>query len=91
MRRGVFLSLAASALLVPSLTGAGLAAIAAGDGEAASPPKHFQTPSKRIGCVHRSSSLSMKPYLRCDIDGGLQPEPRRRCEQDWVVKSQDVV
>jgi hypothetical protein len=38
----------------------------------------FQMPSRNIGCA-----LSER-VLRCDILSGLNPEPKRPCELDWV-------
>ena len=38
----------------------------------------FQMPSRNIGCA------MAERLLRCDILSGLKPEPRRRCELDWV-------
>jgi len=38
----------------------------------------FQMPSKNIGCLLGGG------VLRCDILSGLQPEPTRACELDWV-------
>jgi Family of unknown function (DUF6636) len=44
----------------------------------------FQTPSRNIGCGYVPRSSLGPAVLRCDIRSGLNPEPRRRCELDWV-------
>ena len=42
--------------------------------------RYFETPSGNIVCmVQRRDNL-----LRCDIRSGLNPEPKKRCEGDWV-------
>ncbi|MEA2498933.1 MAG: hypothetical protein QOH26_1338 [Actinomycetota bacterium] len=42
--------------------------------------RNFQTPSGNIKCsLQRTDNL-----LRCDIRSGLQPEPKKPCELDWV-------
>ena len=50
----------------------------------AEPPviRFFQTPSERIHCAY----LSQPASLRCDIDGGLRPQPARpaSCDLDWA-------
>jgi hypothetical protein len=38
----------------------------------------FHTPSGNIACAH------MDRLLRCDIGGGLVPEPSEDCSLDWV-------
>jgi Family of unknown function (DUF6636) len=46
----------------------------------------FQTPSHNIGCIYLAPGQdSPKPYLRCDIGGGLHPLPPRpkNCDLDW--------
>jgi hypothetical protein len=46
----------------------------------------FQTPSKNIGCIYVGAfAATDKPYLRCDIGGGLHPLPPRPkgCDLDW--------
>jgi len=40
--------------------------------------KKFRMPSKNIGCRIDQG------FLRCDIKSGLKPEPKRKCELDWV-------
>ena len=42
--------------------------------------RKFQTPSGNIVCHLRAD----EPKLRCDIRSGLNPEPRRSCDFDWV-------
>ncbi|MFN2389421.1 MAG: DUF6636 domain-containing protein [Actinomycetota bacterium] len=42
--------------------------------------RNFQTPSGNIFC-HLGSD---EPKLRCDIRSGLNPEPQRPCDFDWV-------
>ena len=42
--------------------------------------RNFQTPSGNIKCsLQRTDNL-----LRCDIRSGLQPEPKKQCQLDWV-------
>ena len=60
---------------------AGVAAASAAAGTS-----FFQTPSRNIGCVYVAPfGSSDKPYLRCDIGGGLHPLPPRpkNCDLDW--------
>jgi hypothetical protein len=38
----------------------------------------FQMPSRNIGCRLTGH------VLRCDILSGLRPEPRKKCDLDWV-------
>jgi hypothetical protein len=55
-------------------------------GAAARTPNSFQTPSKNIGCIYVAPFASTdKPYMRCDIGGGLHPLPPRprNCDLDW--------
>lgn len=40
--------------------------------------RNFQMPSKNIGC-HIGGGV-----LRCDILSGLNPEPKKQCDLDWV-------
>jgi hypothetical protein len=61
-----------SALLLVQLIAAPMGA------QAALRTRRFQTPSGNIGCLLAGN------HLRCDILSGLNPEPRRRCELDWV-------
>jgi hypothetical protein len=44
--------------------------------------KTFQTPSKAIHCGYTAPPAS----LRCDVDGGLKPKPKRpaSCTLDWA-------
>jgi hypothetical protein len=44
--------------------------------------KTFQTPSRAIHCGYSAPPAS----LRCDVDGGLKPKPKRpaSCELDWA-------
>jgi len=44
----------------------------------------FRTPSKNIACQFFRAEFGHKAVLRCDIFSGLKPEPRRKCELDWV-------
>lgn len=67
----------AGVVLVVAL-GAG-AATASADG-------FFQTPSHNIGCAYLAKAgAGGRPYLRCDIGGGLHPLPPRpkSCDLDW--------
>ena len=42
--------------------------------------RSFQTPSNNIVChLQRGDNL-----LRCDIRSGLNPEPKKDCDLDWV-------
>ena len=41
--------------------------------------RRFQTPSGNIHCLMQDGGL-----LRCDILSGLNPEPDKKCELDWV-------
>jgi hypothetical protein len=73
----VYRVLAGVALIVA----AGVAAASA-----AGSTSFFQTPSKNIGCVYVTPfAATDKPYLRCDIGGGLHPLPPRpkNCDLDW--------
>jgi hypothetical protein len=59
--------------------------LGAGSAVAAS-PDFFQTPSRNIGCIYVAALASTdRPYLRCDIGGGLHPVPPRpsSCDLDW--------
>jgi hypothetical protein len=52
----------------------------------AATPAFFQTPSRNIGCIFvLGLGAPDKPYLRCDIGGGLRPLPPkpRSCDLDW--------
>lgn len=40
--------------------------------------RKFQMPSGNIYCAETRGTL------RCDILSGLKPEPKKRCELDWV-------
>ena len=62
-----------------------LAGVMAGSASAGG-TSSFQTPSKNIGCIYIAPfAATDKPYLRCDIGGGLHPLPRRpkNCDLDW--------
>ena len=72
MRRALVLALLVTGLSVSSASASGTA--------------FFQTPSKNIGCIYVAPFASTdKPYLRCDIGGGLHPLPARpkSCDLDW--------
>jgi hypothetical protein len=59
--------------------------LGAGSAGAASPDV-FQTPSRNIGCIYVAPlGPRDRPYLRCDIGGGLHPLPPRprSCDLDW--------
>ena len=43
--------------------------------------RSFQTPSGNISCHLQRSPGGM---LRCDIFSGLKPEPKKKCDYDWV-------
>jgi uncharacterized protein DUF6636 len=67
---------------------AGAAAILAlgGGASGAATSNSFQTPTKNIGCIYVAPFASTdRPYLRCDIGGGLHPLPPRprNCDLDW--------
>ncbi len=65
---------------------AALAIVGTGSAHAAGGSSFFQTPSKNIGCVYvKPFAATDKPYLRCDIGGGLHPLPPRpkSCDLDW--------
>lgn len=64
-------------ILVLSVAVAALSAAAPAEAKALR-SRNFQTPSKNIGC-HLGGGV-----LRCDILSGLNPEPKRDCELDWV-------
>ena len=68
----------ARVLLVLGLVAASI--VVASPGASAKPlrTKNFQMPSGNIGC-HLGFG-----QLRCDILSGLNPEPQKECEQDWV-------
>jgi hypothetical protein len=69
------------------LVGAALLLVAGtGSASAQSSSSFFQTPSKNIGCIYvKPLAATDKPYLRCDIGGGLHPLPPRpkNCDLDW--------
>jgi hypothetical protein len=46
--------------------------------DAALRTRRFKTPGGEVTC-HLASGL-----LRCDVPGGLEPEPQQDCELDWV-------
>jgi hypothetical protein len=61
-------------------------ALGVGSASAKSSSAFFQTPSKNIGCIYVNPfAAGDKPYLRCDIGGGLHPLPPRprNCDLDW--------
>jgi hypothetical protein len=63
-----------------------LLTLGAGSASAAGGTSFFQMPSKNIGCVYLApDTATEKPYLRCDIGGGLRPLPPRprNCDLDW--------
>ncbi len=63
-----------------------VAGLTAGTAAAAATFVSFQTPSKNIGCIYVSAtSKKDRPYIRCDIGGGLHPLPPRpkACDLDW--------
>jgi hypothetical protein len=69
-----------------ALAGVALVLVAGAGPAAASSTSFFQTPSKNIGCIYVSPvGATDKPYLRCDIGGGLHPLPPRprNCDLDW--------
>lgn len=70
----------------PVVVGIALFAFAATGAAAPSATVLFQTPSHNIGCIYLSGfGDSDRPYLRCDIGGGLHPLPPRPkgCDLDW--------
>lgn len=46
--------------------------------DAALKSRRFKTPGAEVTC-HLAFGT-----LRCDVKGGLQPEPKKDCELDWV-------
>jgi hypothetical protein len=65
---------------------AGVALVFAVGAGNASADGFFQTPSRNIGCVYVAPfAVKDRPYLRCDIGGGLHPLPPRPrgCDLDW--------
>ncbi len=70
-----------------AVLGVALVLVVAGSATAASSStSSFQTPSKNIGCIYVTPfAANDKPYLRCDIGGGLHPLPPRpkNCDLDW--------
>jgi hypothetical protein len=70
--------------LVATILAAGLFAGFAGSSSAALRGRKFQTKSDDIGCLFARGSL------RCDIEGGLRPEPKRDCEFDWAAIGLDA-
>jgi hypothetical protein len=63
-----------------------LLALGGGAAARAATPSSFQTPSGNIGCIYVGPFASIdRPYLRCDIGGGLHPLPPRprNCDLDW--------
>jgi hypothetical protein len=69
-----------------ALAGVALVLVAGVGPAAASSTASFQTPSKNIGCIYVTPfAATDKPYLRCDIGGGLHPLPPRprNCDLDW--------
>jgi Family of unknown function (DUF6636) len=68
------------------LVGAALTLAVGIGAAAASADGFFQTPSRNIGCVYLAKAgYGERPYLRCDIGGGLRPRPPRpkSCDLDW--------
>jgi hypothetical protein len=55
-----------------------LSAAGAAPANAALHSRTFHMPSKNIDCALYSG------VLRCDIQSGLNPEPKRKCELDWT-------
>jgi hypothetical protein len=68
------------------IAAAGVALLFAVGAATASADGFFQTPSRNIGCVYVAPfGVKDRPYLRCDIGGGLHPLPPRpgSCDLDW--------
>lgn len=69
-----------------ALAGVALVLAAGATSASASTSNSFQTPSRNIGCIYVAPFASTdRPYLRCDIGGGLHPLPPRpkSCDLDW--------
>jgi len=69
-----------------AVVGAAVVLALAGGTARAATSNSFLTPSKNIGCIYVAPFASTdRPYLRCDIGGGLHPLPPRpkSCDLDW--------
>jgi hypothetical protein len=60
-----------------------VSALLAGGAGAAAELESFRTPSRDIGCLFAPRGDLGPGLLRCDVLGGLRPEPGRACTGDW--------